>query len=75
MGWFANSIGIPLFCAAANRKLTDRALGMEFDPRHLREQVDIGTTNRTSTEPHICRHQVKRLKQYADVLQNERICE
>ncbi len=61
------------FCAAAKRKLTDRALDVEFDPRHLREQIDIRAANRTAAEPHISRHQVKRLHQYADVLQNKRI--
>src|SRR5262249_52115649 len=69
------SVGSLRFHAATNRKLTNRALDVEFDPRHLREQLDIGAPDRTSTEPHIGRHQVKRLHQYADILQNERICD
>ena len=67
------SVGSLRFRAATDRKLTDRALDVEFDPRHLREQIDIGDPDRTSAEPHVGRHQVERLHQYADVLQNERI--
>jgi hypothetical protein len=43
---------------------------VEFDPRHLREQIDIGAPDRTSAEPHVGRHHVERLNEYADVLQN-----
>ena len=69
------SVGDARFRAATKRKLTDRTLDVEFDPGHLREQIDIGASDRTSAEPHVGRHQVERLSQYADVLQNERICE
>ena len=61
--------------AATKRKLTDRALDVEFDPGHLREQIDIGASDRTAAEPHVGCHQVERLDQYADVLQDERIGE
>ena len=61
--------------AATERKLTDRALDVEFDPGHLREQIDIGAADRASAKSHVGRHQVERLNQYADVLQDERIGE
>ena len=57
------------FQAATKRKLSDRALDVELDPGHLCEQINIGGTDRTSAEPRICRDQVERLSQYADVLQ------
>src|SRR5450631_1660607 len=70
-------------CPAANRKppgpaatdceLTDRAFDVEFDPRHLREQLDMAGPDHASTEAHIGRHQVERLDQYADILQDQRI--
>src|SRR6476660_2130296 len=63
------------FRAAPNRKLTDGALDVEFDSGHLREQINIDAPDRTSAEPHVSRHHVERLNQYADVLQNERICD
>jgi hypothetical protein len=37
-----SSVGRVQFRAAAERELTDRALDVEFEPRHLREQFDIG---------------------------------
>ena len=74
-GAMNQSVGSPRFRAATKRKLTDRTLDVEFDPRHLREQIDIGVPDRASAEPHVGRHQVERLSQYADVLQNERICD
>jgi hypothetical protein len=42
--------------AATNRKLTDRALNVEFDARHLRELIDIGSPNGASAEPHVARN-------------------
>jgi predicted enzyme related to lactoylglutathione lyase len=69
------SVGRPRFRPAAKRKLTDRAFDVELDCRHFREQLDIGTPDRASAKPHIGRHHVERLNQYADVLQNERICD
>jgi len=50
------SIGSLRFGAATNCKLTDRALDVEFDPRHLREQIDIREPDRTSAELHVGRH-------------------
>src|SRR5262249_51838570 len=67
------SVGSPRFGAAADRKLTDRALHVKFDPGHLREQIDVCDPDRTSPEPHVGGHKVECLHQYADVLQNERI--
>ena len=46
---------------------------VEFDARHLCEEIDIRDPDRTTAEPHVGRHQVKRLHKHADVLQNERI--
>src|SRR3954465_9673892 len=60
-------------CAATERKLTDRTLHVEFDPGHLGEKVDIIGADRTSAQPHIGRHHVQRLDQYADVFQDERV--
>jgi predicted enzyme related to lactoylglutathione lyase len=56
-----------------------RALHVELNPGHLCEQIDIGDPDigdpdRTSAKPHFGRHQVERLSQYSDILQNERIC-
>ena len=48
-----------IFIAATDRKLTDRALDVEFDPRHLCEQIDIRDPDRTSAEPHIGGHKVE----------------
>src|SRR5258708_37615589 len=59
--------------AATDCELADRALDVEFDPRHLREQIDIAGPDRASTQAHIGRHQVERLEQYADILQDQRI--
>src|SRR5258708_924119 len=66
-------IGGSRLFTATDGKLTNRALDVEFDPRHLREQIDIGGADRTSTQPHIGRHHVERLDQYPDILQNQRI--
>ena len=60
----------PKVRAAAEHKLTDRAFDVEVDPRHPREEIDIGDPDRASAEPHIRRHQIERLHQDADVLQN-----
>ena len=68
-------LGSSNFQAATKRKLSDRALDVELDPGHLCEQIDVGGTDRTSAEPRICRDQVERLSQYADILQKERISE
>src|ERR1700721_1677541 len=59
--------------AATERKLTDRTFDVEFDSSHLGEQVDIDAPDSASTQPHVGRHQVERLDQYADILQDERI--
>ncbi len=59
--------------AATDRKLTDRSLDVEFDSRHLCEQIDILDPDRKSDQSHVGRHQIERLRQYPDVLQNERI--
>src|SRR5208282_5696169 len=67
------SVGSFRFRAAADRKLTDGSLDVEFDSRHLFEQIDIGDPDRTAAEPHVRRHQVKRLHEHSDVLQYERI--
>ena len=48
---------------------------MEFDPGHLREQVDVGAPDCTSAEPYVGGHEVEGLSQYTDVLENERISE
>ena len=50
------------FRAATDRKLTDWSLDEEFDSCHLCEQIDILDPDRTSTEPHVGRHQVERLR-------------
>src|SRR5262245_3576793 len=68
-----SSVGSPRSSAAADRKLTDRALDVKFDPGHFREQIDVRDPDRTSAEPHVGGHEVECLNQYADVLQNERI--
>ena len=54
-----SSVGSPRFRAATDRKLTDRALHVEFDSRHLREQIDIRDPDRTSAEPHVGGHKVE----------------
>ena len=64
--------GMKRTSSSASRVLTDRAL--EFDPRHLREQIDIGARSHIR-RAHVSRHHVERLNQYADILQNERICD
>ncbi len=69
------SVGSRRLRAAADHELTDRAFDVEFDPRHLREQLDIDAPDRTSAEPHVGRHHVERLDQDADILQDERICD
>ena len=56
------SAGSFRFRPAADRKLTYRSLDVEFDPRHLCEQIDIRDPDRTSAEPHVARHQVERLR-------------
>src|SRR5215831_744303 len=71
--WRAVSVGKLRFHAATDRKLTDRTLDVEVDPRHLREQLNIGDPDRASAQPHIVRHQVECLHQCADILENERI--
>jgi len=63
----------PRVPAATDCELTDRALDMKFDPRHLREQIDIAGPDRASTQAHIGRHHVQRLDQHADILQDQRI--
>jgi hypothetical protein len=68
-----SSVGSVRFRAATERKLTDGSLDVEFDSRHLFEQLDIRDPDRTYAEPHAGRHQVEGLGQYADVLENERI--
>ena len=68
-----SSVGSVRFRAATERKLTDGSLDVESDFRHLCEQIDIRDPDRTSAEPHAGRHQVEGLRQYADVLENERI--
>src|SRR5215475_7352343 len=62
-------------CAATKSELPDRALDVEFDARHPREQIDIHAPDRASAEPHLGRHQIERLHQDADILENERIGE
>ena len=56
------SVGSFRFRAATDRKLTDWSLDVEFDSRHLCEQIDIRDPDRTSAEPHVGRHQVERLR-------------
>jgi uncharacterized protein len=67
------SVGSVRFRDAADRKLTDWPLDVELDARHLCEQFDVRDPDRTPAELHVGRHQVERLHQGADVLQNERI--
>ena len=59
--------------AAAEGELTDRALDMESDPRHLFELIDIRDPDRASAKPHPGRHEVKRLGENAGILENQRI--
>jgi uncharacterized protein len=59
--------------ATADCKLTNGSFDVEVDPRHPGEKVDIDAPDGTSTESHVGRHQVERLRQYPDVLQDERI--
>ena len=47
------SVGGFRFRAATDRKLTDGSLDVEFDSRHLCEQIDIRDPDRTSAEPHV----------------------
>jgi hypothetical protein len=54
-----SSVRSPRFGAAADRKLTDRALHVKFDPGHLREQIDVRDPDRTSAEPHVGGHKVE----------------
>ena len=54
-------------------KLTDGPLDVEFDPGHLREQVDVGAADRTAAEPHVGGHKVQRLCQHADIFEDELI--
>src|ERR1700745_301444 len=61
------------FTAVSDRKLPDRALNVEIDPLHSCKQIDIDATNRTAAKSHGGRHEVKGLRQYADVFENERI--
>ena len=44
------------FRAATDRKLTDRSLDVEFESRHLCEQIDIRDPDRTSAEFHVGSH-------------------
>ena len=69
------SLGSLRLQAAAKRELPDRAFDMEFNPGHFREQVDIGAPDRASAQSHVGRHQVERLNQHADILQDQRIGE
>ncbi len=68
-----NALTGSVWSCAANRKLTDRAFDVDFDPRHLREEIDIGNPYRASAETHVSRHQVERLDQHADILEDQRI--
>jgi predicted enzyme related to lactoylglutathione lyase len=69
----AASAEMLLFRAATDGKLADRAFDMEFDAGHFREQIDIGGPDCTAAEAHIGRHQIERLHQYADVLEDKRV--
>jgi hypothetical protein len=44
------------FRPPTNRKLTDRTFDVEFDPRHLREQIDVDASDSTSAKPNVGRH-------------------
>jgi hypothetical protein len=51
VGWTtARSAGSRRLRAAAKGKLTDRALVVEFDAGHFREQVDVGAPDRTAAK-------------------------
>src|SRR5580692_10546808 len=69
------SIGSRRFDAATDCKLPDRTLDVKFDAGHLREQIDIGDADCAAAEFHVGRHQVERLHQHPDVLEDERIGE
>src|SRR5215470_698964 len=70
-----SSVGRTGLLGATERELTDRALDVEFDPRHLGEQIDVDAADRAAAEPHVGRHQVERLHQYASILEDERVGE
>src|SRR5580658_898759 len=61
------------FWPATDGKLPDRPLDVEFQSGHLREQIDIVGSDRAAAESHVGRHQVERLEQRADILQDKRI--
>jgi len=61
--------------AASERELTDRALYMEFEPRHFCKQIDVARADGAATKAHIGRRQVKRLDHAADILQDQRVCD
>src|SRR5262249_58240324 len=67
------SVGPSRSHLAPERKLTHRTFDMKFDARHFGEQIAIADADRASAQPHVGRHQIERLHQYADVLENERI--
>ena len=50
------SRGSPRSRAAAEGELADWAFDVEVDPRHPREQIDVGAPDCASAEPHVGRH-------------------
>jgi hypothetical protein len=61
--------------AASERELTDRALYVEFEPRHFCKQIDVAGADGAATKAHIGRRQVERLDHAADILQDQRVCD
>src|SRR6267143_3318730 len=61
--------------AASERKLTDRALYMEFELRHFCKQIDVGAADGAAAKARIGRRQIERLDQAADILQDQRVCD
>ena len=64
-----------LFPAASERELTDRALHVEFEPRHFCKQIDVAGADGAATKAHIGRRKVERLDHAADILQDQRVCD
>ena len=69
-----SSLGSP-FPAAAERELTDRALYVEFEPRHFCKQIDVAGADGAAAKAHVGRCQVERLDHGADILQDQRVCD
>ena len=59
--------------AATKRKLTDRALDVNLKARHVCKQADISSSDRASAKPKVGQHDIKRLHEHANILEDERI--